>query len=106
MKRTYGDWAVNSLRTTMRIVLISDWIRTHHRRDPLRANRKGRNWNRWHESAAYIIDTSGKRPREHAVKSTGHSNNVDHDNIGLFLGLARGWHTAFRATPDQSKAAG
>src|ERR1700691_1008033 len=71
MKRTYGGWAVNSLRTTTRIELISDWIRTHHRKDRLRGNRKGRNWNRWHGSAAYTIDTSGKQPREHAVKFPG-----------------------------------
>src|SRR6202161_195666 len=86
MKRMYGGWAVNSLRTTMRIELISDWIRTHHRRDRSKENRRGRNWNRWHESAAYIIDTSGKRPREHAVKFTGH-RKIDH---GVFLGLVRG----------------
>jgi len=37
----------------------------------------GRNWNRWHASAAYIIDTSGKQPREHAVKFPG-CRKVDH----------------------------
>src|ERR1700692_2482457 len=68
---------VNSLRTTMRIELISDWIRTHHRRDRSKENRRGRNWNRWHGSAAYIIDTSGKQPREHAVKFPGR-RMVDH----------------------------
>src|ERR1700722_10980354 len=77
MKHTYGGWAVSSLRTTMRIELISDWIRTHHRRERSKANRMGRNWNRWYGSAAYIIDTSGKRPREHAVKIAGH-RKVDH----------------------------
>src|ERR1700683_3603078 len=71
MKRTYGGWAVNSLRTTMRIERISDWIRTHHRRDRSRGNRRGRNWNRGHGSAAYIIDKAGKHPGEHAVKFTG-----------------------------------
>src|SRR5580658_7430823 len=77
MNRTYGGWAVSSLRTTTRIELISDWIRTRHRRDRSTANRMGRNWNRWHDSAAYIIGTSGKRPREHAVNIAGH-RNVDH----------------------------
>src|SRR5580700_12102655 len=71
MKRTYGGWAVSSLRTTMRIELISDLIRTHHGRDRSRGNRRGRNWNRWHGSAAYIIDTAGKQRREHAVKFPG-----------------------------------
>jgi hypothetical protein len=55
------------VRTTTRIEPIRDWIRTHHRRDRSKENRRGRNWNRWHGSAAYIIDTSGKQPYEHTT---------------------------------------
>src|SRR5580693_7090819 len=103
MKPTYGDWAVSSLRTTMRIELISDWIRTHHRRDRSRGNRTGRNWNRWHGSAAYIIDTSGKQPREQVVKFTARLK-VDHCRC---VPRSRSRvHTAFRAAPDQANAAG
>src|ERR1700733_15266154 len=101
MKRTYGDWAVSSLRTTTRIELISDRIRTHHRRDRSRGNRKGRNWNRWHGSAAYIIDTSGKQPREHGVKFTGRCK-ADH-----YLCVTRPpWQTAhrIRARPGSTES--
>jgi hypothetical protein len=55
------------VRTTTRIEPIRDWIRTHHRRDRSKENRRGRNWNRWHGSAAYTIDTSGKQPYEHTT---------------------------------------
>src|ERR1700720_2315757 len=103
MKRTYGGWAVNSLRTTMRIELISDLIRTHHRRDRSKENRRGRNWNRWHGSAAYIIDTSGKQPHEHAVKFPGR-RKVDHYRC---VPRPRGGrHTAFALLRDQPKATG
>src|ERR1700733_5179612 len=104
MKRTYGGWAVSSLRTTMRIERISDLIRTLHRRDRSRGNRRGRNWNRWHGSAAYIIDTAGEQPREHAVKFTGRA--AESTTTGVFLGLVRGRHTAFVLLWDQSKATG
>jgi len=80
---------VSSLRTTMRIERISDWIRTHHWRDRSRGNRMGRNWNRWHGSVAHIIDTAGKQPREQAVKFTGR-RKVHHYHTSVFLGLVRG----------------
>src|SRR5580658_11074486 len=92
MKRAYGGWAANLLRTTMRIELISDWIRTHRWRDRSKESRRGQNWNRWHGSAAYIIDTSGKRPREHAVKFPGR-RKVDHCRC-VPRSHSR-WHTAF-----------
>src|ERR1700683_4242457 len=76
MKRTYGGWAVSSLRTTTTIELISDWIRTRHWRDRSKKSWRGKNWNRWHGSAAYIIDTSGKQPREHPVNRR--ACKVDH----------------------------
>src|ERR1700735_3251798 len=104
MKRTYGGWVVSSLRTTMRIELISDLIRTHHRRDRSSRKRTGRNWNRWHGSAAYIIDTSGKQLREHAVKFPGR-RTIDPLPVcssGSFAGVI----TTFGLFRDQSRATG
>ena len=66
--RHRARWNRVKSRIEKRIELISDWIRTHHRRDRSKENRRGRNWNRRRRSAAYIIDTSRKQPREHAVK--------------------------------------
>src|SRR3982074_2961827 len=101
MKRTYGGWAVSSLRTTTRIGLISDLIRTHHRRDRLSRSRTRGNCNRWHGSAACIIDTSGKQPREPAVNFAGVARSI---TAGVFLGLVRGRYTAFVLLRYQSKA--
>src|SRR5580658_16445 len=103
MKRTSGGWALNSLPTTTRIELISDLIRKHHRREQSKENRRGLNWNRWHGSADYTIDTSGKQPREHAVKITGR-RKVDHYGC-----VPRPhWQTAhqFVLVRDQPKATG
>src|ERR1700675_3958752 len=92
MKRTYGGWAVSSLRTTTRIGLISDSIRTHHRRDRLSRSRTRGNCNRWHGSAACIIDTPGKQPREPAVNLVVVARSIP---AGVFLALVRGRHAAF-----------
>jgi hypothetical protein len=91
-----GSAGANRWKKTPEIIQAIE-IRLEHDTagDPI----TGLKWTR----AAYIIDTSGKQPREHAVKFQDVARSI---TTGVFLGLVGGRHTAFALLRDQPKATG